>query len=896
MPRREIGPTVEGTWMTNALIGAPRRRRVSQHTLAGVATLALLAGSALAQDQKVGVTATAHAPATGTPPQAATRELRIGLDMVRNERIVTGAEGKTQLLFVDGSALTIGPNAELILDEFVYDPVTETGKLAMTATKGVFRVVGGKISKSDAITLKTPTATLGIRGGIAMANVGGAQGTGFFSFLFGKQMTVDGTGADGQPTQQVVTRPGTGVPLGPGGTLGAPVPIPPGVLANQLGSLEGNSGQTGGAPERPTDPRVASTDLAALGSGLPPEVTGTEPAAGGPGVTPPPLPTPPETRQASQTQTQNDAASSSSSSSSPGDASPPGTIVIGSLAGRYKSTPGSGSAAGTAGDGTTSFDRAFTGASIDGNNVFFATPGGNSFSAPVNPNGGFLSYSNADSPFGPITGQSFITSARDFMFFESTETNFSDERSFLFAGIGTPATAIPTTGFAAYSIRNDFIGGTTIPFMAGANGGNLGGLVSPAFLTFQPSARRLLQASVAIVGSGASQSSVVSVIIGGLGDSGPLVLDGQMRGSFRSSGFPQNPMNFAGPAGFATDGLGNTTFGALGPDYFVFESNNGSTRGITGNGGALSPYFPNNVGSRIALPADVGTSRTSGVFTGFINGVSQSFPFNNSFNFPQVLIGSFNDTNGFNLVTLPVGNAVSISTNMFDSGFNVYSLSFGGVGNQSAFIDDQRFGARETIGSSFSSEGPGGPLNDVRSYAISSAFVDISGLMPPGHSVCECAFMRWGVWSADIVNPYNETFQRVHLGQWVAGTLASAIDIPTSGTASYQGHAIADIINSGAIYKAAGGFTFSYGFDSQIGTATIHNLDGRTYSGNLSGSGAANLPTGTISGGLGISGPMTVGFFRNGGNPIAGVGGQFKVSDGETYSANGIVVGQQVPQ
>ena len=54
----------------------------------------------------------------------------------------------------------------MVLDEFVYDPATGSGKLAMTATKGVFRLVGGKISKSEPVTLKTPTATIGIRGGM----------------------------------------------------------------------------------------------------------------------------------------------------------------------------------------------------------------------------------------------------------------------------------------------------------------------------------------------------------------------------------------------------------------------------------------------------------------------------------------------------------------------------------------------------------------------------------------------------------------------------------------------------------------------------------------------------------------------------------------------------------
>ena len=47
-----------------------------------------------------------------------------------------------------------------------------TGKLAASLTRGVFRFVGGKISKLDnAVTLHTPSATIGIRGGVILVRV-----------------------------------------------------------------------------------------------------------------------------------------------------------------------------------------------------------------------------------------------------------------------------------------------------------------------------------------------------------------------------------------------------------------------------------------------------------------------------------------------------------------------------------------------------------------------------------------------------------------------------------------------------------------------------------------------------------------------------------------------------
>src|SRR5215510_10476139 len=134
--------------------------------------LALLAGTALAvvspaaADSKVGVTSATDGSPLGKPPAEAERVLRIGIDVQANELITTKANDRAHLVFLDGTSLTVGPNAVLTIDKFVYDPASSTGELAVNATRGVFRLVGGKISKSQPITVTTPSSTIGIRGGI----------------------------------------------------------------------------------------------------------------------------------------------------------------------------------------------------------------------------------------------------------------------------------------------------------------------------------------------------------------------------------------------------------------------------------------------------------------------------------------------------------------------------------------------------------------------------------------------------------------------------------------------------------------------------------------------------------------------------------------------------------
>src|SRR6516165_12588580 len=150
--------------------------RIVRHPLCATALAPLMLGMGLTSpaiaQQRIGVSGAVNPEATGIAPSAPPRRLVLGQDIVFNERITTGAEGQTQVLFVDQSAMTVGPNSDMVIDQFVYDPAAGTGKLAASLTRGVFRYVGGKLSKKDhAVTLQTPSATIGIRGGLILVNL-----------------------------------------------------------------------------------------------------------------------------------------------------------------------------------------------------------------------------------------------------------------------------------------------------------------------------------------------------------------------------------------------------------------------------------------------------------------------------------------------------------------------------------------------------------------------------------------------------------------------------------------------------------------------------------------------------------------------------------------------------
>jgi hypothetical protein len=218
--------------------------------------------AAVAQE-KVGVDSAINPNAEGTPPQAPTRRIELGQEIIHNERVVTGTDGQTQILFLDQSALTVGPNSDMTIDNFVYDPNASTGQLAMSATRGVMRFVGGKVSKlENAVTMNTPSGSLGIRGGVFLLQLL-PNGQFLVVFLYGKSLTVT---ANGQT--KILTHPGWAIVVnGVGSAPSAPFVAPPNVIVDILAALGGEPGATGGSRHPPTNLTLANSGISLVISG-----------------------------------------------------------------------------------------------------------------------------------------------------------------------------------------------------------------------------------------------------------------------------------------------------------------------------------------------------------------------------------------------------------------------------------------------------------------------------------------------------------------------------------------------------------------------------------------------------------------------------------------------------
>ena len=93
------------------------------------------------------------------------RTLAVGSEVFQNELLRTGLASDAKLIFLDDTNLSVGPQSEVTLDRFVYDPEKSAGAVVVRTTKGLFRFITGS-QKPQNYLIATPLASIGVRGTI----------------------------------------------------------------------------------------------------------------------------------------------------------------------------------------------------------------------------------------------------------------------------------------------------------------------------------------------------------------------------------------------------------------------------------------------------------------------------------------------------------------------------------------------------------------------------------------------------------------------------------------------------------------------------------------------------------------------------------------------------------
>lgn len=95
-----------------------------------------------------------------------TRALVVKSEVYFRDRCHSREGARLQATLKDGTQLTLGENATLVVDEFIYDPFMSRGALSLRVVKGAFLYVGGQIEGVNGakVQIRTPVGAIGLRG------------------------------------------------------------------------------------------------------------------------------------------------------------------------------------------------------------------------------------------------------------------------------------------------------------------------------------------------------------------------------------------------------------------------------------------------------------------------------------------------------------------------------------------------------------------------------------------------------------------------------------------------------------------------------------------------------------------------------------------------------------
>lgn len=837
--------------------------------------LPLLTGAGFGQE--VGVAAAVNQSARGTPPQRAVRTLVLGDRIIHDERIQTDAEGLLQILLADGTTFTVGPNSELTIDSFVYDPGAGTARIAASLGKGVFRFIGGKTSKTpEGVNLNTPVGTVGIRGAIVDMIFEAANGIpSQISMRYGNGLTL-WPGA-GTPTR--LYKAGYSIVIGNANVIRVRRTTPQWTTLFQTMISGGNGG--GGAPTKPTDGMVVASRIPNSNSAVPLQLDSI----------PIPTPRPPDQNLTVLTQASRDLIRQELNDGGGEEPPPPEPteIPLRVLTAPY------GAGQGIVG-GTADSDQNVELMVEDGAETGTAALAQGAVTLPVYDDASFSSHSvnAAASPFGSLSGTAY-SGPGGFTAYLLGIDGDPTRPFYAVTGMPTDMAAVFTGGGVRnYSLTLDPIQGVAVPFMTDNPAFDFATATVSNLLIAEPDAGgdgsgRVFQAWLMIDGTGQAQKSAIGVNVGALTGEG-FSLD--RRGSYRVTSGDASYHLFGRAATLAGTG-GTGIFGPNGENFVLTDSLDGTGYFYDSAAGAFvagADFSTIHVGNLEAETANPGRS-ISGTYEGFAAGVIEGvFDTGDGTAFSDRSTIDTDITIAFNPETRSLGGSFSIYTpsSFVEHGApEGFTVEFGdeAEGGESAYINDATFAATGT-----------------GTYLVSGRPSDLTKTGADPNALCEsCDFLEWGWWGtqAEVAadNPSGEAGRlSVHMGTWVAGDMATETEISAlelaNASATFEGMAAGNVLSGGNSYVAAGAMNLDYSFGMRSGELSIDDFDGRSFSGTVSGD---YYQPETFSGyisGESASGSAGGAFVNNGADVAAGVIGSFEASDSD-WQARGIFAGER---
>lgn len=97
----------------------------------------------------------------------------VGTPLHLGNVLKTGENGSLGVTFKDNTMVSLGPDTEVTIDEYLFAPANGELKLAASLAKGTLQYISGVIAKlrPEAVSVKTPTGIIGVRGTRFLAKV-----------------------------------------------------------------------------------------------------------------------------------------------------------------------------------------------------------------------------------------------------------------------------------------------------------------------------------------------------------------------------------------------------------------------------------------------------------------------------------------------------------------------------------------------------------------------------------------------------------------------------------------------------------------------------------------------------------------------------------------------------
>lgn len=171
----------------------------------------------------IGMIREASGEASITHPNGVTVKAAIGTPVYQGDIIETKGDGAVNITFIDDTSFAVSENARLAIDEYVFDPASQSGENSFSVLRGVFVFTSGLIGREDPddVRIETPVGSIGIRGTTIMGHIN-PDGESRITVVEGAIVVTNPSGETTLSQQfETVTLSGANTPMGEAAVLSA---------------------------------------------------------------------------------------------------------------------------------------------------------------------------------------------------------------------------------------------------------------------------------------------------------------------------------------------------------------------------------------------------------------------------------------------------------------------------------------------------------------------------------------------------------------------------------------------------------------------------------------------------------------------------------------------------